>query len=55
MRNLIIAAMAAAVLSLTGCAVNVITVQSAVIGIDDNATTLSADVVESNVGNSRHE
>lgn len=38
MRMIIMAAMTAAVLALSGCAVNVITVNHAAIGIDDNAT-----------------
>ena len=37
------------VLTLSGCAVNVITVNHANLLLDDNATSISSDIVESNV------
>lgn len=49
MRKLILAALAASALALSGCAVNVITVNHANLALDDHGTSLSSDVVESNV------
>lgn len=49
MRKLTLAFLALAVVSLSGCAVNIITVNHANLLLDDNATSISSDIVESNV------
>lgn len=49
MKRIVMAALAAAVFSLSGCAVNVVTVNHANLLLDDHGTSVSADIVESNV------
>lgn len=49
MRTIIAAIAVVVAASLSGCAVNVITVNHANLLLDDNATSISSDIVESNV------